>query len=109
MPNYDIFAKLLQLDVCKPTRLPPYLLLTDYVTTGNRQKNGVHRRCSIANFNFNLTAIRCSSKIFFHASRQYFAENKCVNSVPSFEGSSIFMPVKIDDIFQMENPNQYAV
>jgi len=26
-PNYDIFAKLSQLDVCKATRLPPYCLL----------------------------------------------------------------------------------
>jgi len=27
----------------------------------NGQENGVHRRCSIANFNFNLTVIRCGS------------------------------------------------
>jgi len=27
MPNYDIFAKLSQLDVYKPTRMPPYCLL----------------------------------------------------------------------------------
>jgi len=51
--------------------------------------------------------------IFFRASRQYFAEhtrvNKPVNSVPSFEVSSIFTSMKIEDIFLMENLNQYAV
>ena len=60
MPNYNSLAKLSQLDVCKPTHLPP-ILLTDYVTTGNGQENGIHRRCSIANFNFSLTVMRCSS------------------------------------------------
>jgi len=93
---------------------------------------------SIANFNFNLTLIRCSSLIFFRASRRNIAENKrvstilctqagtcllpCVNSdvvvmwnipppnsSPSFEVSAIFRPVKIQDIFPVENPKQYAV
>ena len=30
MSNYGIFAKLSQLDISKPTRLPPYCLLTLY-------------------------------------------------------------------------------
>ena len=37
-----------------------------------------------------------------------FRQNKRVNSIPSFEVSSIFTPVKIDDIVPMENPIQYA-
>ena len=32
-----------------------------------------------------------------------------VNSVMSFEVSSIFTPVKIEDIFPMEYPNHYAI
>ena len=61
--NYDIFAKLSQLDVCCVLQAytPAPVLFTDYVTTGNGRENGVHRRYSIANFNFNLTVIRCSS------------------------------------------------
>jgi len=31
------------------------------------------------------------------------------NSSPSFEVSATFTPVKIEDIFPIENPNQYAV
>ena len=59
------FAKLSQLDVCKPTRLPPYCLLI--VTTGNGRENGIHCRYSIVNYNFNLTVIHCSSYSFVQA------------------------------------------
>jgi len=35
--NYDIFAKLSQLDICKPTHLPPYsLLITSLWETGGK-------------------------------------------------------------------------
>jgi len=35
--------------------------------------------------------------------------NALIASVPSFGVSSILMPVKIEDVFPVENPNQYAV
>jgi len=94
------------------TYLPAPILLTDYVTTGNGREKWRPPPLFDRELNFNLTVIVAAVK-FFRPSRQYFAENKRVNkrvnSVPSFKVSSIFTPMKTEDIFPMENPNQYAV
>ena len=56
--NYDIFAKLSQLDLCKPIRLPPYcLLIMSLQETGGK----ITSTAAIRSRTSTSTIIRCSS------------------------------------------------